>query len=141
MIDTSGVLDSYSHTRRDTVEVDAFRILVDAYYGGGEIDKARELTEWELQTHFGWVTSYWWNSLGYACKHAILGNDDEANRHLQRALASNVLAWEPMLKDQHCFNRFADDPAYLAVVKHFDERRALLRERLPATLADYGVSL
>jgi hypothetical protein len=46
-----------------------------------------------------------------------------------------------MLKDQHCFKRFADDPAYLAVVKHFDDRRAMLRERLPETLAHYGVSL
>ncbi len=141
MITTSGVLESYSHARRSTEEVDAFVILLDAAYGSGEIDWARERANWELETHFGWITSYWWNSLNYACKHAILGNDDEVNGHLQRALESDVLAWDPMLKDQYCFKRFANDPAYQALVKHFDERRALLRERLPATLADYGVSL
>ena len=48
---------------------------------------------------------------------------------------------EPTLRDQACLKRFADDPAYLAMVRDFDERRAILRDRLPATLAQYGVSL
>ena len=141
MITTSGVLDSYSHTRRNTEESDGFAVLLDAAYGSGEIDRARELAEWSLATHYESDSSYWWIALGHACKHAILGNDDEVDRLFQRALDSNLLAWEPMLKDQQCFKRFADDPAYLAVVKHFDDRRAMLRERLPATLAQYGVSL
>jgi len=46
-----------------------------------------------------------------------------------------------MLEDAQCFKRFADDPAYLAVVDHFDGLREMLRARLPETLAEYGVSL
>ena len=141
MIETSGVLDAYSEMRRGTEDTDAFNVILNAAYGSGEIDRARELTQWALDTHFEWTSSYWWASLGYACMRAILGEDDEVDRRLQRTLESNVLAWQPMLKDQHCFKRFADDPAYLAVVKHFDDRRALLRARLPATLASYGLAL
>jgi tetratricopeptide (TPR) repeat protein len=141
IISTSGVLDSYSHTRRNTEESDGFAVLLDAAYGSGEIDRARELAEWSLATHYEADSADWWIALGNACKQAILGNNGEVDRLLQRALESNHLAWEPMLKDQQCFKRLADDPAYLAVVKHFDDRRAMLRGRLPATLAQYGVSL
>ena len=141
IITTSGVLDSYSHTRRNTEESDAFAVLLDAAYGSGEIERARELAEWETATHYDSDASDWWISLERACTQAILGNDGVVYRLFQRTLESNHLAWEPMLKEHLCFRRFADDPAYLAVVKHFDDRRALLRERLPTTLARYGVSL
>ena len=46
-----------------------------------------------------------------------------------------------MLKDLACFQRFADDPAYLEVVAHFDGLREMLRARLPETLSQYGLSL
>jgi TolB-like protein/Tfp pilus assembly protein PilF len=141
IISTSGLLDNYSHTRRNTEESDGFAVLLDAAYGSGEIDRAQELAEWRLASHYDSISSYWWIALGHACTEAILGNDDVVGRLFELALDSNLLAWEPMLKDQQCFKRFADDPAYLAVVRHFDDRRAMLRERLPATLAQYGVRL
>ena len=37
------------------------------------------------------------------------------------------------------FDRFDDDPVYQATVRLFEDRRAMLRERLPATLAEFGV--
>ena len=40
-----------------------------------------------------------------------------------------------MLKDAACFERFANDPEYLKTVRHFDDLRAMLRNRLPDTLA------
>ena len=142
IIETSGFLNSFSHSRRNTAESDGFMVLLDAAYGSGEIDRARELSEWFLITHYLSHSPDWWLALHQgACTQAILGNDGEVYRLFQLAQQGNHLAWEPMLKDQHCFKRFADDPAYLAVVKHFDERRALLRARLPATLAQHGVSL
>jgi hypothetical protein len=141
IIRTSGLLDSFIHTRRNTEETDAFSVMLDAIYGRGEIEQARELTRWRVDTHYETETSYWWVALENACKRAILGNDGEVHRFLELNQQSNVLPWEPMLKDHVCFRRFADDPVYLATVRHFDDRRALLRARLPATLASYGVSL
>lgn len=141
IIQTSGFPGSYSHSRRSTAEQDGFDVLLDAAYSIGEIDRARELAKWEQATHYEADSADWWIALGDACTNAVLGNDGEVYRLFQLAQQGNHLAWEPMLKDHQCFKRFADDPAYLAVVKHFDERRALLRARLPATLAQYGVSL
>jgi hypothetical protein len=141
IIETSGLLDSYSHSRRNAEESDGFLVLIDAAYGSGEIDSARELAAWRLETHYESVSADWWIALEHACTQAILGNDVEVHHLLQRAQEGNHLAWEPMLKDHQCFKRFADDPVYLATVRHFDERRALLRARLPTTLAQHGVTL
>jgi len=141
IINTSGLLDNFSHTRRNTEESDGFSVLIDAAYGSGEIDSARELAAWRLATHYESEAADWWIALNHACTQAILGNDGAVYHLLQRAQESNHLAWEPMLKDHQCFKRFADSPDYLALVRHFDERRALLRARLPTTLARYGVSL
>ena len=141
IIDTSGLLETYSHSRRNTVEADGFAVLLDAAYGSGEIERARELAKWELATHYESKVANWWVALENACTQAILGNDDEVYRLFQWTQESNELAWEPMLKDHQCFRRFSDDPAYLAVVRHFDDRRALLRARLQETLARHGVKL
>lgn len=141
MIYTSGLVNTYRNSRRGTVEQDGFDVLVNAAYGSGDVDEAREYARWEQATYYEADYADWWIALGNACTNSILGNDTEVYRLFQNALKGNHLAWEPMLKDQQCFKRFADDPAYQAVVKHFDDRRALLRTRLPATLAQYGVSL
>lgn len=141
IISTSGLLDNYSHTRRNTAESDGFLALLNAAYGSGETEEARALAEFEVNTHYHSDTADFWVALNFACKQAIIGNDVEVRRQFRMALGSNHLAWEPILKDLYCFRRFASDPAYQAVVRHFDGRRALLRARLPATLEAYGVSL
>jgi len=37
--------------------------------------------------------------------------------------------------------RYVEEPVYIDILDHFDERRHMLRERLPATLAEFGVEL
>ena len=141
MISTSGLLDSFANARRSTEEFDGYQALVNAAYASGEIEQARELAEWNLTRYYNTETTDWWVALGVACSNAILGNDDEVRRHLERAQHGRHLAWEPMLKDDQCFKRLEDDPDYKATVLHYDELREMLRARLPATLAQYGVSL
>ena len=48
---------------------------------------------------------------------------------------------DPYMRDYHCWRELEDDPVYLDVVKDQDDRRAALRERLPATLTELGVRL
>ena len=141
MISTSGLLDTFANARRSSEEFDGYQALVDAAYASGEIEQARELVEWNLTRYYNAETTDWWVALGVACANAILGKDDEVRSSLKRAQKGKSLAWEPMLKDTECFKRLADDPDYRAVVRHFDDLRAMLRERLPETLARYGVSL
>ena len=140
VLSTTGLPDSVLNGWRSTEEWDGFMALMNALYAQGEIDLAQELARWSEE--YGWTPSLdWWISLPVACQFAILGQDEEALQYLQRARQSPRLAWDPWLMDFPCFERFADDPVYQATVRHFDERRAQLRERLPATLAEFGVAL
>ena len=144
LIRNSGILDSIAHGWRGSEEVDALYTLVDAAYTAGQIEEARDLAKGHLESHYiGEVrlSEDWWISVSTACLYAIVGDDAAVYERLQRNLNSNHLAWDPLLKDSSCFKRFHDDPAYLAVVEHHDGRREMLRTRLPATLAQHGVSL
>jgi TolB-like protein/tetratricopeptide (TPR) repeat protein len=144
LISNSGMLDSIANGLRGSEEVDAFYTLVDAAYTAGDVEDARDLANGHLKSHYTGeerLSSDWWISVSTACLYAIVGDDAAAYERLQRVLENNHLAWDPLLKDSSCFKRFQDDPAYQAVVEHFDGRRAMLRDRLPATLADYGVVL
>lgn len=141
IIRTSGLLDSLANGWRGTEEWDAFTTLTNAAYASGEVDEARQLASWAQYEHYRSSSSYWWVALGDACLFAILGDDDAARQLLTHAQRSNQLAWEPMLKDAQCFKRFANDPTYQATVQHYDGLRAMVRARLPVTLAAYGVAL
>lgn len=141
LISTSGLLDSLANGWRSPREWEGYWAVMNAAYGSGEIARARELAQWWMTEQRHDDTSEWWVALGAACIYAIIGNDDEVHRRFRRAQEGNHLAWRPMLEDTQCFKRFADDPVYQATVRHFDERRALLRARLPETLAQFGVSL
>ncbi len=144
LIGNSGTLDSIAHGWRGSEELDAFYTLVDAAYAAGQVDEARDLASRHLESHYSGkigLSADWWISLSTACLYAVVGDDAAVYERLQSALESNHLAWDPLLRDSACFERFHGDPAYQAVVDHFDGRRALLRERLPSTLAQYGVTL
>ena len=140
VLSDTGLPDSVFNGWREVAEMDGFLALTNALYGMGELDTARELAQW--REDFGHNdTADWWVVLQGACTHLILDIDEVAREFLEKAQKGLHLAWEPVLKDSPCFQRFADDPVYQATVRHFDERRVMLRSRLPATLAEYGVSL
>ena len=141
VLSTSGLLDAVANGWRSTTEWDGFIALINAASATGETAQAQELITLANSRGHDSDTPYWWITLGEACQQAILGRDDKTRLFLERAQKGNTLAWEPMLKDSPCFKRFSDDPVYQATVRHFDERRALLRARLPTTLAQFGVAL
>jgi TolB-like protein/tetratricopeptide (TPR) repeat protein len=133
---------------RNGAEWDGFMALMNAYYGVGDVELARELAQfsWDYTSRFGrdYASSteydWWWNILG-ACQVAILGQDDLVRKMLERTQLGAHLPWDPVLIDSPCFGRFGDDPIYRATVRQFENRRTMLRERLPATLAKFGVVL
>jgi tetratricopeptide (TPR) repeat protein len=141
MIQGSGVIETLQTIRRNTFEVDGQIAMLNATYGSGEVEQAREFARLSIDNHYVGDTNDWGVALGVGCIYAILGDDAEVYRRFARAREGKNLAWEPMLKDAVCFERFANDPEYLKTVKHFDSLRAMLRERLPETLAQHGVSL
>jgi tetratricopeptide (TPR) repeat protein len=141
-IKNAGLVESFGSGRRSTESMDAFQALINALYALGRSDELASLfPSTQGQRTYTGDTADWFVALGVGCGAAIAGDDAEVYRRFRRALEGRHLAWDPMLKDQECFKRFADDPAYLAVVQHFDDRRKMLRARLPATLAQYGIAL
>jgi tetratricopeptide (TPR) repeat protein len=141
IISTSGLLDSLANAWRGPREWEGYWSVMNAALGSGEVERARELADWWLTVHYHADAAQWWPALGGACLSAVLGEDNDVYYRFQRTRQGKHLVWRPMLEDAQCFRRFADDPAYLAVVDHFDGLREMLRARLPATLAEHGVSL
>jgi serine/threonine protein kinase/tetratricopeptide (TPR) repeat protein len=82
-----------------------------------------------------WALSAW-----LACAQAMLGRSDDALDSLDFVKNAKGLAWSPMIEDRFCFTPLQTEPRYKAVVEHLRERQRELRERLPATLKEYGVA-
>ncbi len=141
ILSNSGLPDSVFNGWRSPAEMQGYGAIQNALYAIGEVEMARELARFRVY-EIGFPDSpEWVLTISQACDRAILGEDQEARQSLKRAQKGLHLAWDPALKDAPCFDRFADDPVYQQTVRYFDERRAMLRERLPATLAEFGVSL
>jgi hypothetical protein len=140
VLSTIGLPELVYEGFRTGAEWDGFIALMNAHYGSGNIQMAREMAQFSLD--YGDVTDLdWWWNLNVVCEQAILGQDDQARDRLKMLQNGTHLPWDPILKDSPCFDRFQGDPTYQATVRHYDERRAILRERLPDTLAEFGVKL
>jgi len=138
---TTGLPNSVLDGWRTQAEWDGLIALINARYGAGSTGAAREMAEIVVDWAAEGPNYHWWGLSSLACAQAVLGQDDKVRELLERMQAHGNLPWDPILKDSPCFDRFSDDPVYQATVRYFEERRAMLRERLPATLAEFGVSL
>jgi serine/threonine protein kinase/tetratricopeptide (TPR) repeat protein len=87
----------------------------------------------------GYGKSWWVNSM-MACDQSQLGRYMEALDSLDRVRDAQGLAWSPFLLDSPCFKHLAQEPRYKALIEHLEDRKKQLRERLPATLKEYGVA-
>jgi hypothetical protein len=127
---------------RSVSEIEAFTTLMNALAGAGtpeSIELAESLAIWQMGVP-------WWGDIGWlalfrSCNYAIQNRHDEALQLLPRVNESVRLLRDPLLRDSWCFQQYREEPVYLDVLGEQDERRALVRERLPATLAEFGVSL
>jgi TolB-like protein/tetratricopeptide (TPR) repeat protein len=119
---------------------DGFFTLVNAVHGKGDLELASSLAEWFLGgrrlENRDWVTEVY-----VACSLGLVGRDEAAEEALKKARRSPRLAVRPVLADMPCFNQLRDTEQYRATVEHFDARRNELRNKLPATLAEFGVAL
>ena len=125
---------------RQPIEIEGFVYYFDALDALGDVQQAAELAEWfsnkpHTQSNNWWVHTY------KACAQAIAGHDEDALAGLERVFTSPRVAWASALMDLQCFDRFADEPRYIAVLEYTESRRSTLRKRLPETLRQYGVEL
>jgi TolB-like protein/Tfp pilus assembly protein PilF len=143
VLSSTGLPDTVLNDQaRSVADIEAFFTLMNALAGVGsnETDElAHSLAEWSYNGP--WWGDIYWLALFKGCNLALLNRNEEAIQLLARMKETSRLPWDPTVRDQFCLQRFADDPVYKDVLDHFDQRRAVLRKRLPATLAEFGVEL
>ena len=140
---STGMMDALPGSRvRSVADIEAQFTLINALAGFGEGESeelAHSLAEWSYSG--AWWGDIYWEALFKSCMLAVLDRDEEALEVLARVTETSRLPWEPLLRDQYCHQRYTNEPVYRGVLDHFDERRRQLRQRLPATLAGFGVQL
>jgi TolB-like protein/Tfp pilus assembly protein PilF len=143
ILSTTGLPDSVlNNVARSVSEIEGFTTLVNALAGTGNdetVELARSLALWEED-------GPWWGDIGWVstyrgCGLAILERHEEALQYLGHVNDSPRLPRVPVLQDSVCFQAYADEPVYQEVLRQIEARQAELRERLPATLAEFGVKL
>jgi len=127
---------------RSVADLEGFFTLINALAGVGESETnelAQSLAEWNYNGP--WWGDIYWQALYKGCVLAILDRDEEALQLLLRMKETSRLPWVPAVRDMFCLQRYTDEPVYRDILEHFEERRKVLRESLPATLAEFGVKL
>ena len=143
VLSSTGLPDSIiNDTARSVTEIDAFFTLINALAGMGQSDTdelAHSLAQWSQDGPWWGADS--WVGVMRGCNLAVLKRPAEALEQLTMIMQDVKLARVPALLDLWCWRSFGQDPAYRDVIRDQDERRTAMRERLPATLAEFGVSL
>jgi TolB-like protein/tetratricopeptide (TPR) repeat protein len=127
-----------NNTTRTVSDHLAFFTLIDALAAAGEKETARMLALAVDGFHPGYNTS-WWYHFHIGCMAANLGRTEASLDRFALIKKSPELPWESLVRDSYCVQQFADNPVYQDVLRHLEERKAALRERLPATLAANNV--
>jgi tetratricopeptide (TPR) repeat protein len=143
VLGSTGLPDSLIDDGAQSVlEIEGLTMLIDALVASDfpeAIETGLALAEFQGQTGFwgdpGWV------ALFSSCNDAVLGMRQKALDKLPQIKESPRLRRDAYLRDFECFRQLADEPVYQDVVNEQDSRRAALRRRLPATLAEFDVSL
>jgi TolB-like protein/tetratricopeptide (TPR) repeat protein len=141
ILETTGqpgiVLDN---TVRSSADVEAFYTLVNATYASGQKEAARRLVGDVFDPDTDDALDWWYN-YHRSCGLAIRGREDEAIGFLSRIETSPQLPWEPYLRDSVCMKLLDDRPEYQQLLDNVASRKREMREKLPATLEEFGVSL
>ncbi|MGB5332678.1 MAG: tetratricopeptide repeat protein [Woeseiaceae bacterium] len=144
VLSSTGLPDSiFNGTTRSVSEIEAFMTLSNALVASGlpeAVELGLSLATWN-EDEAPWYGDIGWVALYRSCNRAILGRDKDALELLPRMKESRRLAPISVLRDSSCFREYAEEPVYLDVLRDQEERRARLREKLPRTLAEFGVEL
>jgi hypothetical protein len=83
----------------------------------------------------------WMPLIFTASELSILGRDEQALQSIERIKDSPRLPWNAFLRDAPTFSKYGTERRYLETLQVIEDRKAALRQRLTATLAEFGVAL
>ena len=127
-------------TLRHAADFEAYATFVNATYAYGDLETARQLAERMFDPDMD-VSLDWWYTYLESCALAVLGREDEAIEVFSELEYSPQIPWEPYLRDAVCMRLLDDRPEYEQILEHIESRKHELREKLPMTLRQFGVSL
>jgi TolB-like protein/cytochrome c-type biogenesis protein CcmH/NrfG len=143
VLSTTGLPDLVlNDMARSVSDIEGFHTLINALAGAGQPETtglANSLALWSADGP--WWGDVGWTGLFRGCSLAILGRDEEALQRLSMIKESPRLRRAPFIQDSWCFQKYVNEPIYQDILHDQEERRTALRERLPATLAEFGVEL
>jgi len=144
LLDYVGMPETALSESRRANEVHALLTMFGAMVAEGDIEHAVALADWHKKLAEKFIATTrqdhsWATHVSLACALAVLDKDDAALKQLELLPTIAPIVWMPWLKDQTCFQKYADEPRYQAVVDAMEARLAAIRERLPATLASQGL--
>ncbi len=143
VLSSTGLPDTVLNDQaRSLLEYDGFHILMDVLAGSGipeAVESGKALAEWNENTY--WYGDVYVIGVYRACTRIIIGRHDEALEVLRLTKESPRLYPLTMLHDFWCFQQFKDEPVYQDVLNYQLERRAALRQKLPDTLAEFGLNM
>lgn len=123
-------------------EVHALLIMMGAFSASGLKEHATAIANSIVKFNDGFLADNkqsWASPVSTACALAVLDKNEAALNQLEvlPTLVTNV--WLPWLKDQVCFQKYANESRYQAVVSAIEARQLAMRERLPRTLEKQGL--
>ena len=143
VLGATGLLEAVtSDSARSVAEIEASFTLMNSLKGAKTpetTELALTLAEWNDQA--GWWGDIYWISVHRACVLATLDRKEEALKQLVQVKGSRFLHWGPLVRDSYCYQQYQQEPDYQDVLRFLEQRQADQRERLPATLAEFGVEL
>ena len=127
-----------------TSEIEASIDLADALKQSGNAEEARRIAEPLIVLFNKYADRHpasWHPYINLACLYSITGSQDRALGLLEEMADKRGLPWYPRVRDAPCFRKaLVDEPRYQAVLDTIVERQRRLRDRLPATLARFGLT-
>ena len=141
VLSSTGLPDTILTFPRMGADWEGFLALINALEGAGDHEAVKGLANWFVNKPKHHVNADWVVESMMACQLSVLGRDAEALAKLQLMKRSPRLPQASILNDSPCLKKYADEPIYREVVEFFEGRRKALRERLPETLKEMGVTL
>lgn len=140
LLDRARVLDMVRPEMRSMWDLEAVYTWVDANAELGNLSVIQDTVHW-IENYEHTQSANWWRAVYYACMKAAIGDDVVVFAELNLLSNSPRLPFLYLVRDARCFQRLHGDLRYEAVLDNIEMRQAMLRDRLPATLAEFGVSL
>lgn len=140
MLQSTGLPDTVVPEIRQGLDIEGLVSLIVADSEQEFTDDNRVLANWWIEKSHS-ESRHWWIQLYLACPLAVVGEQRAALDRIARLKDSPRLPWLYLLLDYPCFRDLQREPEYLEAIADVEARRTALREKLPATLARFNVSL